>query len=929
MALTKPNVTLSQPAAITAYTNEVIALPTAKLTDAAGNDITSNFTVSYQKSGQIASVSWYKGYSLTNYVQMPSSIVTGQTIRMTYTPNSDVASTYSAVTQEFTVTLKQAPTTIPTTMSLPDGNSMSVNTDTRFTITSALVEDDLGNNVSAYFSYGTTKSTSLTGPVGSSDIYLWTYGAWSGLIQGIGTVDYVITASCSGFQTVSQTLHVTSVYRDIVLQVGDDGGSMQGQIVKTWEADGKIPTITPYERFTDGHLAPPSNLQDISIYIGFPKDNVTVTGPSWLQQWHSEISYNGVPYQLWLITSSINSQYGNSLTIDFSKYKESYPRVIYVAWSSNSMHTDTTVPSVPVVDPNVPPTTPEIPWHKVADGESIAPGQVLVTTNIPTNINMIVGGWTDAAATNNNKTDSWQSPRIDLTGGTDGNLTLDGFKYAAGGNQDPLNEKFGYYDLSIANGSHKPWELPCRGSYLRFEPHENGTLMVYVLQNGSLAYMGETDETTIKNSYKLKFRPLFITDETGNSVTLDDAWAAGPTLLNGTYSGSEPGSYTQSIYRAKWNDSNVKSVLAANNITPNTMGYSDCAFDLSDFNGRTDDLAKLMTAWKQYDGTDATSRQKVIRYSQGYGVLNKGYVRYTFQVKAGKSYFVFMNGSKLGFAGYAFVPTYWKSTALADYTVTLNDNDNYATVFSNAVANRPTLPVPQYGTTNSNELADVSVKLNRTFTADKWTGMTLPFSLSDTQFREVFGNDAMVITYDSVARDSAYFTQHVYHQIVAGYPFFVRPSQSVAANTVIAHITMEQGIGAKPMSDADGNYTAVPLLAPATAPASSYVFAGVNVYHLQSALAMPTYRAYLRPASSNTESFIYFGMSRASYYDVPNDDVVTLVRDVSTIPADDAESIAPIRRGVYNLQGVYLGDKKVWATLPSGIYIVDGVKKAK
>ena len=64
-----------------------------------------------------------------------------------------------------------------------------------------------------------------------------------------------------------------------------------------------------------------------------------------------------------------------------------------------------------------------------------------------------------------------------------------------------------------------------------------------------------------------------------------------------------------------------------------------------------------------------------------YVVVSKAYVRYSFQVKAGKTYYIWCSNSKLSLSGFSFVPTsynredYSPEDALADNpTVTMTDD---------------------------------------------------------------------------------------------------------------------------------------------------------------------------------------------------------------------------------------------------------------
>ncbi len=589
-----------------------------------------------------------------------------------------------------------------------------------------------------------------------------------------------------------------------------------------------------------------------------------------------------------------------------------------------------------------------IPSYVVQNGELPIVGQVVTTTNIPTAITMTYGGWTDGSGpykhskTLKDLVDYWRTAKTDTVGRND--MTIDGFSFATQGDQNATDENGKSFNTSINNGSHQPWELPCRGTYLQFNPRENGTLMVYLLQNGCIDYTGTGTWGDVKNGYQLKYRPLFIVDETGNAVTLDHSWAIDTSLLPETSrQASYAGRYTEGQYRTVYNDKTVKTLLQNHGTKITTYDYSDCSFDLSAYASHQEDLKLLMAQWKTYDGTSATARQEIIPLTQGYALISKAFVRYTFQVKAGKTYYVFMRGSKLSNCGFSFVPAYYQQARPDSMVLDLQNNDDFSKVFSTAVMKKNSLQASVEATAKAksatqqkaasnelttNELDNINVRLNRSFAKDKWTGVCFPFSISERQFKKLFGNDALIITYDSVSGDSAFFSQHVYHMIVANYPYYIKPSQDVAADQLIDSVTVEKGYAIKEMSDG-ANYTSLGVYAPTQAIAGSYVFAGNNIYHLRSALQLPTYRAYLKPLSANAAKISHFAMktagSKGVITDMDEDSPLTGIQELlSDEDGTDSRRAHGHAKGVYNLQGIYLGDSQVLPALPHGVYIVDG-----
>lgn len=252
--------------------------------------------------------------------------------------------------------------------------------------------------------------------------------------------------------------------------------------------------------------------------------------------------------------------------------------------------------------------------------------------------------------------------------------------------------------------------LPYYGTFYKFEPQCSGELTIHVLQNGGLdldAY-GKPNEEVIK-AQTFKVRPLYIADEKGNIVEVKEV------KVNG----------------------NLK--FAHNDSEYNFTGYNNYALfkDAWETSAKGSNFAVSKTA----DGT-------------GYLLINKAYCKYIFDVKPGKTYFIFANASKLGFCGYKFIP---------DNTVTPTEqiiNDEYTT--------EPTFTKD----------TDVTINYQRSFKADTWMPVTLPYSMTETQVKNTFGEGTMVIYFDGIEGNTIKFKKHAYQMIVAGRPCFVKPTKS-------------------------------------------------------------------------------------------------------------------------------------------------------
>lgn len=496
-----------------------------------------------------------------------------------------------------------------------------------------------------------------------------------------------------------------------------------------------------------------------------------------------------------------------------------------------------------------------IPVFKVgADFTGEDPGTRVSTTNFVTRMWMTFGGWepTDQTKypyynkmdpTKEKLSDDWRAVgEIDSVGMN--NATIDGFKYNTNATNNPVDEN-GYawkYNLASGNTSNT-FNLPVRGGYVKFEPEESGTLMVYVLQNGLTDIVQNSGRKMENQPNELRRRAMYIVDEAGKPVDFvsghgeNTIWgsSAGKDMSD-AFSDNENASspdwdyMTEGLLRCNYNDNPSGQPF---NFDKRWKGSYAKGVDDPDFIA---DKKTVEDAWKKIKVGDV---EPVIRLKDGsFVVPTKAFVRYTFKVKAGKTYYVWASGSKLNFCGYAFEPVgFMKRTA--DNHWPAIDQENQTANSKSLEAARAELPKPNddiynHGgsgngagfadqtiyeggkgkdTENTNMISDsnadnykkavadaevnfVDVTLNRSFKNDEWTSICLPFSVSQTQVKKVFGENAQVITFDSVMTKhtevtnfdgtetaevearTAHFTRHVNQLIEAGRPYFIRPEFS-------------------------------------------------------------------------------------------------------------------------------------------------------
>lgn len=471
----------------------------------------------------------------------------------------------------------------------------------------------------------------------------------------------------------------------------------------------------------------------------------------------------------------------------------------------------------------------DIPTYKIENYEEYSNNPVynrlkVRTTNIPTALTMTFGAWSDRDNKYNeskNLTDQWSYKSVGGPASRIGseledddptyNLTIDGFTYFNAGNNNPVDENnqsalqkntegtggndnsYKYASGTAAETStttyyNTTYKLPCRGAFLKFEPEESGTLLLYIVQNGSCDYHYGIEEVTTQ--HQLKWRPLYITDETGKPVDMLDALEdhVSSLLPMDNTDGIDIGAYTLGLSRCNKIEPAVKKAMDAKGLTPQA-GADVCSFDWTDFRGTTDgpdnDRTKLLNAWP-----NKGQREKVIRLSNGgFALPHKAYVRYAFNVKAGKTYFVFQPGSKFEFGGFSFVPVNYP--AGSKYGLTWADQSDEDMLKWTATETRNIEDevnlcwtadgetIEEKNNANITIIDAASGEKTRKCTAGKWNSICLPFSVNESQLTKLFGKDYVLVTCDGVVDGELQFTRHANAYIEAGRPYLFKPTETV------------------------------------------------------------------------------------------------------------------------------------------------------
>lgn len=619
-----------------------------------------------------------------------------------------------------------------------------------------------------------------------------------------------------------------------------------------------------------------------------------------------------------------------------------------------SAYKGSTIKKVPAYDLYI----GDIPTYIMENGYTPNVLERISTTNYPTHIRAFFGGWEDGENRpyiKNNKinetdeskiemlVDSWKTSKMDSVGSNQ--RVIDNFSFGSFGTQNATSETVNGTFVYDKDNEDQTYNVPCRGTYVQFEPNESGTIAVYIIQNGMVAYDGDPDNAKKSGINKLKLNPVFITDETGTPVELAK-WTH-------SLEGNNTDAYTEAVIRCSYADMvadcngvnlSDKSAETAKELLEK-VGYIG--------NGTQEATIKKGDPQQVYDIAKVLD-ENAVPGSKGYSVITKAYTRYSFRVKAGKSYFLFMNGSKLGNDGFAFMPDGWTPdrTPAELTTVTLDEKGD--------VSKEVTSKDEFLGKQESFDKYDktVNVKLYHSFTAGQWTALSLPFSINESQFKKIFGDDAWAISLDEVADKAtvsgeevsnvALFTQHNYHWIVAGRPYFVRPGkdfqpvfddeaaggrQYIEIDSVtFEHATYNSAtngegfIAAKNLVNKKTNFNFRANYEPTPIKAGDY-FLGTkdgqsSLYRATKEITLPGYRAFISNQSTNGARIGSFAFGDINE---DGDRNTTGIDEVYEFYDNGMNKKLAKKKGIFSIDGVKVADNAAdLDKLPAGVYIING-----
>lgn len=602
-------------------------------------------------------------------------------------------------------------------------------------------------------------------------------------------------------------------------------------------------------------------------------------------------------------------------------------------------------------------------------------------------VKMTFGGWkwgTNADKNNHtytmpNKdkplTDSWSAAT------TEGVDKLEGYDYWFEGTQDAVDEskaltgtiygtpRYGWFVSPTRDADGKttvshPYTLPVRGSFMTFEPTQNGTLSIYILQNGAW-------NTNKSGTYKDPDGEGTITYSTGDIVP-------GQFRPHAFHVVNQRGLTVQE-FSPKYSVETRQTV----NSKYYCMFEGDKGFDQKKYDSpynvaRWTEFKDYMSegeqqrchdSWKNGEG----GTQTIIELDNGsFLAIEKGIAKYTFHVTGNETYYFFSNFSKMGFAGASFLPDESQPQEKVEgKTSTLELSDvtayNKITATEKGTIEGTTLKDYTYkiGETEIAPVAGVSIpqfysiKLNRTFKPNQWTTLTLPFNLTEEEVQSIFGAGTQLIQLNKgTINGNAARLEFIYHEIqnvLPGHPYLIKPTGVEVDETNDATASVDK--------DGDGNITAFtvyskcvnPFISQVDIDCGAYTFKGTpgyctadktnnnnvpgySVNYVENDIFISEgngklyvsggssygkgYRAWIAKDASASAAKI---SSISLVIDNPGDDDDNETTTIDMADVDpDALNALGVATGVYNLNGQKVSDDM--HNLPKGIYIVNGKK---
>lgn len=454
------------------------------------------------------------------------------------------------------------------------------------------------------------------------------------------------------------------------------------------------------------------------------------------------------------------------------------------------------------------------------------------------------------------------------------------------------------------------FNVPTSGSYLIFEPKTNGAVTATVMQNGVF------DVEHKKDGDNCVYRPqrrVFVLDEAGKLIP------STPKLevTSGKFEADH-----KKFTEYQWDLQDTP--YASQELVKDHFGIDNFQSDDDNFQN---EVRECLIDNKIIQN-NAVNQGVTFKGARGWSVMVPAPVTYTFNVKAGKTYYLYNFGSRIGLFGFSIK----ESTPIVD-------NVTYKERETNTITPTPDGHVAQ-------------VSLDRKFAVNKWNAAVLPFSLNKQQVDAIFGqtydknhtDGTQILYFEKTEGKYVYYTRHAYNTIVAGKPFLIKPcgkdangnnfvtsdGKNIVLNTAnikaFPYVTIENVSPEDWGRDAEtADYHWHSAYKVENVKPNDYYFnsEGVLVMREMSDAKIQAFRGFLqKKATAHAKLF------SVAYFDLLSDNS-DIPSKIEGVMMDSNGELVDIKAGdaVYNLSGqVVTTDASSLYSLPKGIYIVNGKK---
>lgn len=345
--------------------------------------------------------------------------------------------------------------------------------------------------------------------------------------------------------------------------------------------------------------------------------------------------------------------------------------------------------------------------------------------------------------------------------------------------------------------------------------------------------------------------------------------------------------------------------------------------------------------------------------SKSFSVSSTDYVKLSFNAYPGKTYYIFSNEAGLGVSGFYYEPFVYRPDGGTEFErvdvgydeIELFDDVNFNTSMgSKSWTPDQTIYSPKQGGgtvpyTIKYSKDAVKVTLNRSFNKNTWNSICLPYSINQAQLENVFGVGTEVILLRDIRKagtpdynnTTMNWITHVNQDIIAGYPYLIRPTNNVSKVETYACLSDGQRADS-PIGDISGNsggdqslyipgfaFTGTYNKIDGGITYGSYYMSGGKLARITESgktITIKGYRAWVKYTEPQTGAGAKINKALIDDIEEIEIEETTGIEEVKT---DDVRVKA--NNVIYNINGqVVSHDISDFRNLPKGIYIINGRK---